>query len=314
MKKILVSMLFFGVFCSSLFGADAGTDNSNNLRKFYAAYDEHEKQNFVQDPFFRASLEIFKEFVEDFESFFKNHTYLVVKPDAIISGNFDKIISVLDEYGFEVIGYESFEYTPHSVKQCWYNESKPFPPEWCELFEMVLTEKKSALLLLRDAKSDQMSPSACERLTKLKGSAMAFKRNESHIRTKIGAGSGLLAFIHVPDSPLSMIKELGILLSRKQCRKLLANRIKGHCAPVRNDIKAFIQSMSGSLTLHDLNFEKSLERLRDYGKRLDESMRVPFLECLNDKRWKDLIRLIDDNELSVPHWDLITFCIIGSSI
>jgi nucleoside diphosphate kinase len=315
MKKFLISILFSGVICSSLFCADVDTTNLSNLENFFAAYDEQEMQKFVHDPFFRASLEVFKDYVEDFESFFKNHTYLVIKPDGIVAGSFEKILNVLREYEFEVVGNDSFEYTPNSVKQCWYYESRQFPPEWCKLFEMVLTEKKSALLLLRDAKPDGISPSACERLAKLKGSAMESKRNELHIRTKIGAGSGLLAFIHVPDSPLSMIKELGIILSEKQCKQLLANRRKGHCALVRDDIKDFIQSVHGTVTTHDLNFEKSLERLRDYANGLEESVRLQFLRCLNEERlWKNLIRLIDDNKLSVPSWDLITFCVIGSRI
>lgn len=315
MKKFLSSILFLGAICSSLFCAETDTKNSSHLEKFFAAYDEQEMQKFVHDPFFRTSLEVFKEYIGDFDSFFKNHTYLVIKPDGIVSGSFDKIISVLHEYGFEVVGNDSFEYTPNSVKQCWYNESKQFPPEWCKLFEMVLTEKKSVFLLLHDTKPDEISPSACERLTKLKGSAMERKRNEFHIRTKIGAGSGLLAFIHVPDNPLSMIKELGIILSDKQCKRLLANRRKDHSYVGRDEIRNSIQSIREIFIPHDLNFERSMERLRDYSKVLEESIRVQFLRCVNDERlWKDLIRLIDDNELSVPTWDLITFCVIGSRI
>ncbi len=280
------------------------------LEDYYQRFGEQKKQYLIQDPFYRTSLETFDELVGDFKSFFSEYAYLVVKPDGLVTGNLERILRVLSEDGFEVINFTLFEFTPNSVKQCWYEESRLFPPKWCKLFEMVLTGKTSVLFLLRDTKKGGDFPSACERLSHLKGSAIASKREPWHIRARIEAGSGLFGYIHAADSPLSMIREWGILISEKQCRQLLRERTTYDRRRLVQDLQDLKNRINSSVPFHDLSISTAKEHLRLHASQLEDSLKQRVLQFIEDdsSSWLDFVRWLDDNEIDLPQWDLIALC------
>ncbi|MEI6805487.1 MAG: nucleoside-diphosphate kinase [Myxococcaceae bacterium] len=271
---------------------------------------QQKRQHLVQDPFFRVGVETFKASIEDCESFFKEYTYIIIKPDGIVTGNFNLILKVLNEDGFEVADYTLFEYTPNSVKNCWFEASRRFPTEWCRLFEMILTGKTSVLFLLRDTQYKEERISACERLTSLKGSAEMSKRELWHLRARIGAGSGLLAYVHTPDSPLDMIREWSILISEKQCRRLLAKKTQIDRQRLVQELQILQEKIKVETAVHDLNLEQSKERLHHYVSGLEPSLQERYLQFISDESlpWTDFVRWLEDHEISIPQWDLITLC------
>ncbi|MBX7066825.1 MAG: phosphotransferase [Parachlamydiales bacterium] len=299
MKKIVC--LFIAVI-RVLFSGETHMEN------FCKKYTPEIRQKYSVDPFFRFSFETFRESVEDLDSFFNEYTYLIIKPDGLVGGCFASTIKTLNEYGFEISGWDVFEFTSNGVKQFWYNESKFFPLDRFRLFEKILSDKPSVVFLLRDKRRDRENP--CERLSKLKGSAESQKREAWHIRTKIGVRCPLLGFIHTPDSPLSMIRELGIILGEKKCKRFLIEGIGNSQEDKQQELNQFKQELYSKIVMHDLDELKSKDRLLIYGETLESTLGKQFKQFINDQRTgsDDFFRFVEKHNLNVPEWDLLTFC------
>lgn len=275
-----------------------------HIENFCQKYIPEIGQKYLVDPFFRFSFETFRESIEDLDSFFNEYTYLVIKPDGLAADCFDATIKTLNEYGFEIVAWDQFEYTQNGVKQFWYDESKYFPLDRFRLFEKILSDKPSVVFLLHDKLSGEETP--CVRLSKLKGSAESTKREDWHIRTKIGARCALLGFIHTPDSPLSMIRELGIILGENKCKQLLIQGTEN----LQQELNQFKQDLYSKIFLHDLDELKSKDRLLRYGETLESPLRKQFNQFINDEKLGliEFLRFVEKHNLNVPEWDLLTFC------
>lgn len=265
---------------------------------------------YAQDPFFRISYQTFHENVPDLQNFFKSYTYLVLMSDGIAAHTFDKLVTCLDEDGFEIVSCVVFKHDKNSNKAFWSYQSNTFPLEWFRLIDMLLNEKDSVLFFLRDIRAgEDNSPTACARLLQLKGHAMNNKREHWHIRKRIGAGSGLFRYIHSPDNPTSMIREWGVVLNDNQRQQLLVEGLQGQkisqagLEDVRKQIYKQVEP-------HDLNYQNTKQRLRAYAETLPSPLKEEFLVFVNDdkKHWQEFLDFVKQNRLEIPEWDLITLC------
>lgn len=265
---------------------------------------------YAQDPFFRTSYQTFQENVPDLQSFFKSYTYLVLMSDGIAAHSFDKLVTCLDEDGFEIVSCVVFKHDKNSNKAFWSYQSNTFPLEWFRLIDMLLNEKDSVLFFLRDTRAcEDNFPTACARLLHLKGHAMNKKREHWHIRKRIGAGSGLFRYIHSPDNPTSMIREWGVALNENQRQQLLIDGLQGQTIS-QTDLAEVKEQIYKHVEPHDLNYLKTKQRLSSYAETLPSHLKEEFLVFVNDdkKHWQEFLDFVKQNQLEIPEWDLITLC------
>jgi len=262
---------------------------------------------FSQDPFFRESYAIFSEEIDDLENFFREHTYMIIKPDGLVNHSFDRVVRALYEDGYEIVSYDTFEYDLHACKLFWFYQANFFPNSWFPLFEMVLADKKSVIFLLRDATE---CANASQRLLELKGSTLDRKRDARHIRRRIGAGSGLFCFIHSPDDSLSMIREWGVVLSRDQIRSLLKHGRHQGDRLASPDFMRFRNDVYQNYAWHDLDYDKTKMRLCQLAENLESGLREQMLQYVtcDEIPWQDFVAFIEEHNLQIPQWDLTTFC------
>lgn len=279
------------------------SDNLQYLKTAFTEADRYQPEKVADDPFFRTSLEVFREAIPDLGAFSQTYTYMIVKPDALVFADLRKIVDVIEEFGFQIVAYDSFQYSSNSVKAFWFHESRPFPPGWFKMFDLVLTHHPSLVLLLKRTHEEKIS--ACEEISQYKGHALAAKRKPTSIRALIGAQDGPFGFIHTPDNPLAMIRELGIIIDEVHLLNLLKRGLEGIPCPSEM-LQTFQQPPR-----HDLNYENAKQRLRKWADDWDEELQSQFFEYLDqeDRSWDSFLRFIQSHDLTVPEWDLVTFCV-----
>lgn len=271
------------------------------------------------DPFFRSSyLQFCFQNGGSFPYVALNRTaLLVIQPDGVAAGIAGTVRQFLMSHGFHVLGAISFRHNSHSVREEWRYQFNEMTLPRMHLTSIKYTIGDSILLLLRDTKAKEDMP-ATVRLQKLKGSSSPSGRSPNQLRTIIRSPNGLLKFLHTPDEPADIIREVATSLARPVRRKLIDLILNsGSLDTTSTDEFAAVQYDANPHNIaHDMDPSSSRKRLtnrlRDLFSSADAQEDVSY--CLAQlaaaegplgsfdwlgfsDRWRGLHQVID--------WDLI---------
>ena len=213
----------------------------------------------ASDPFFRTAYNDLSK-VKGFNELLSNHTYVLIKPDVIVGEAVDKTLNVLESAGYEVCNYLIIKCNAYIAQLWWFYTSMSFPRMLLDVSSHLMNGRYVVLLLLRDHQlASSNYETACERLCYLKRSAVKQKRSPWNIREQIGSLNGLFAFIHSPDDPSTMIRELGVLLT-EEVVDFVQKGIKQPCKMTyRDTLLKFVEEIKEASDFHDLDYDTSAE-------------------------------------------------------
>jgi hypothetical protein len=179
-------------------------------------------------------------------------TFVLFKPDGMVAHSVLPTLEVLKRHHFAPLAHTLMRFDRMTIRELWRYELNLATLSRLDTIDRLLTASPSVLILLRD---DSGAPgTAAERLSKLKGPSFLRLREKSHLRCAIGARDGLLNYIHTPDEPADVVRELGVLLDRERRRRLLSG-LKGL---EWSDREARWQDVPS----HDLELAPALKRIR----------------------------------------------------
>ncbi len=179
-------------------------------------------------------------------------TFVLFKPDGLVAHSVSRTLGALRRHDFVPIAHSRVQFDRLMIRELWRFELNLATLSRLDTIDRLLTVSPSLLVLLRD---DSRTPgTAAERLSALKGPSLLHLRKDFHLRHAIGARDGLLNFIHTPDEPADVVRELGVLLDREQRRQLLSG------PKSREGLEG--EAFWHALPSHDLELEPAVGRIR----------------------------------------------------
>ncbi|HUD01033.1 MAG TPA: hypothetical protein VMR37_01785 [Rhabdochlamydiaceae bacterium] len=251
---------------------------------------------------------------EGWEQKLHKFTYLLIKPDALVTRSVKEIFAYLFSHEFIPLACEPVNLDRNTWRAMWKYQLYRMPISRFVLLDQVYPATPSYLILLEDQVESSSYQSASNRLKSIKGSAHLNKRTAEDLRSIIGAKIGVLSYIHTPDESLDMIRETGILLSRQQ-RLEVARIIQKGGLPL--SYAAIETQIYNNVPYHSLDIQeavKSIENALETHNQCADTMRIAALcEAVKNQEVfivsaEELLSIFDRLNLKVGHWDVITFC------
>ncbi len=256
---------------------------------------------YLRESYFRQAHRVFEKLYD--LSFFKDYTFIIIRPDAIQAGAIDKIFTCMKSNNLEPVFFKSIDFNRHTISALWQNESNCWPIERLKAMEILLTQSESLFVVLkRKVTSDYI---ACEVLRTLKGPSVESLRKPGQIRYEIGAKNGLLDFLHFPDEPADIIREMGILFSKEEMKEML-EKIKKFDGS--EDISKNLQEQYIAQPLDILDdAEKAKENISNFLEKFNSLEKKYINDLLQNKKWPKINKLIQktlkENAEAKDHWN-----------
>ena len=151
----------------------------------------------------------------------RRHAVILMKPEAWIEQRFADVSRFLDRNGFEIVQSFPCQISPLMAREIWRYQWNIAPVERVEVSELILSLGPSYGFFLRDARPECDTP-ASVRLARLKGPAKPERQKPGHLRYELRAPNRIVSLVHIPDEPADVIRDLSIMLGRREVVELLS--------------------------------------------------------------------------------------------
>ena len=180
--------------------------------------------------------------------------FLMIKPEAVVTRQIERIINLIAERGYYVNHAEIVRVSSDQIRALWRYQINTATPERAELMPQVLSATDSLLVGLKK-NFDIVLPAAVD-LSISKGPADPSKRSHEHTRARLnGIKSKLVTYIHFPEEPIDVIRELGVLVGVSQATNVLLTS-----SPLEAErLNELIESLYKRWPATDLKFNSAID-------------------------------------------------------
>lgn len=218
------------------------------------------------DPYFRDSCDDVRSLMDSGAQVdLWNTTFVLFRPDAVVTRSVMRGMDFLSKSGFATLSVQEVQYSYLSVRECWRYQHNINTRDRILAMDLLMTSTPSLLCLLRaDCREDKLPASA--RLKVLKGSSIPDKRKPGQLRFEMGgAQSPMLTFVHAPDEPADLLRELAVFLA--PAPRLQAYHLLAACAnPLsKEEVTSFVDDLYSRTPSHDLEAAAVLKALQERG-------------------------------------------------
>jgi nucleoside diphosphate kinase len=287
----------------------------------WAARSERKRSLYLDDPYYWEGLAAFRDGLaacpradRSADETLSSVTFLLVKPESIAGGRSGQILDFVQAAGFQVTGIWPIRMGRHEARNLWRYSLNSVPIAHIRALEMLVSAGPLFLLGLRLGPVPGQSaggPSAAERLNEVKGTSSS-PGTPGTLRHQLGCPALMLNFVHTPDEPADVLRELSVLCEAGLLGRVVRELIAATgWSPARFDAKAreaaaTLATQSAQSPSHDLDTQASLKRLRDHpglalpetAKQAIRSGRVSPVQAL------DVVRSLE-LAAELPRWDRI---------
>ncbi|MCH4813836.1 nucleoside-diphosphate kinase [Vreelandella neptunia] len=229
---------------------------------------------------------------------FYRYTFLIIKPEGLARRLTVKIINYLNRLGMSVVHAMPAPIGRNAGHHIWRFQWNAATYDRVALTTFGNSLAPSLLLLLKDTMSSTIPASV--RMWAQKGSAHESRRRPDQLRSEIGMHNRMLGFVHTPDEPADIIRELGILYDDIQ-QETIVDRLISH---ERSDsAQAEALRIEKNCLCHSVSPEEVIERLvlsRPYFAKLWEKRSI--------KTWSlhELSQSFGLRQHKCDDWDFLT--------
>lgn len=174
------------------------------------------EDDFVPEAAWRA---VWKHWGPEATDFVYGHSFLLLKPETIARRLSWQAISFVVDRGFVPVAHAGVALSRNAAHHIWRFQWNAATTDRVELTNLVNAQSESLLILLRDSNRGPVPASV--KLWRMKGSAHAERRTAEHLRTALGMHNRMLGFVHTPDEPADLVRELAILFDPGALDRLL---------------------------------------------------------------------------------------------
>lgn len=281
----------------------------------WLARDVGKRERYCDDLYFWEGWESFRAACADehAEGMLKELTFLLVKPEAIAGRRVAVILEFLREHGYRVAGTWPVSMGRHQVRGLWGYQLNAVPIAHVRALEMLVGSGELFLVGLR-CEQGADGASAAELLAERKSSSPGDGADGDSLRGRLGCPTLMINFVHAPDEPADVLRELAVLCDARAQRRIMATLLAAagwaetRFVAAGRAAAALMTSRYAGCPAHDLDVGATLRRMR-LGDRPDaglspaaraaiEAGRVPPEGAL------EVVASLED-ATRLPRWDRV---------
>ncbi|MET8423109.1 nucleoside-diphosphate kinase [Nocardia sp. NPDC004860] len=160
----------------------------------------------------------------DAAAFAREHSLLLLKPDAIVARAVEPTLTWLADNDFQVVDARRVVVDRHVARALWYFAWNIASPERRRLADLLVGISDVLVLVVRGPVADLPTP---VRLTAAKGATDPRKRQPGELRYLLGRHNYLLNLVHSPDDPADVLRELAIYFDETTRAQVFAHALEG---------------------------------------------------------------------------------------
>ncbi|MCU1646937.1 MAG: hypothetical protein JWN03_7212 [Nocardia sp.] len=160
----------------------------------------------------------------DATTFAREHSLLLLKPDAIVARAVEPTLEWLAGNGFRVVSAHRVAVDRHLARALWYFAWNIASPERRRLADLLVGISDVLLLVVHGADGALPVP---VRLADAKGATDPRKRRPGDLRYLLGRHNYLLNLVHSPDDPADVLRELAIYFDERTRAQVLTEVVTG---------------------------------------------------------------------------------------
>lgn len=147
-------------------------------------------------------------------------SYVLIKPDAFAARKAQTILHYLQQQNLVIVAAQPLQVHQQQALNIWRYQWNRATPSRIKASLAIATCGPSLLLALKRAPARNQAPLAVK-LWCNKGGAFAAKRASHTLRAALGVEGRYFGFVHVPDEPIDVVREIGNLLGAHGLAQLL---------------------------------------------------------------------------------------------
>ncbi|QMU77880.1 hypothetical protein GXW83_21465 [Streptacidiphilus sp. PB12-B1b] len=182
------------------------------------------RATYPDDIYFRETVQLLERLEPDrIERMVLHSSFLVFKPEAVVGRRIGPALDFLAGHGFEPLGCAPVRIDPRTHRELWRYQLNAAPLAIVRTVDMILDAGPCLFVALRDTHGpERTGTTAAARLSELKGSSRNRAANGGTLRETLGCELLCLNFVHAPDDPSDLVREVGVLFPRQRTAAVLA--------------------------------------------------------------------------------------------
>ena len=247
----------------------------------------------------------------------RRHTYVLVKSETFATRQSSALLAHLRARGFADRGAVRVLLDRHRLRALWHYQLNSAPVATLAAIDLIVAAGPAVLVLLADEDVHSAPISASGRLAAVKGSTTGDRR-PGDLRALMGASLPLFSFIHVPDEPADLVREIGVWFERPMRRGLFT--CLGGGPAFLDTADAVLAQAESECPAADLDVERALAALRSGSathRRVAEAVRACREQVgepagrasASDRDLLELVQMLSGLD-DAPLWDRVTLAAV----
>ncbi len=175
---------------------------------------------YCDDIYFRESWSQARELLPDPEPVLRANTYVLVKPETMATGCVELLLTLIQDRGYRLLELIPVVLDRHRTRALWQYQLNSAPLATLATVDLIVSCGTPAVVLLAEQPgARQPGMSASERLSAMKGGSFGARR-PTDLRTLLGGTTRMFSYLHVPDEPADLVRELGIWFDHTARRRI----------------------------------------------------------------------------------------------
>lgn len=259
-------------------------------------------KRFGEETYVREALaDVEDAFGDSAATFAADHALLLFKPEAIVARTADRLLEAILEARFAPVAAGSVTLDRHLVRTMWRYVLNQSSLDRLDLVDRSHTATPCLLVLVRDESADPLPASV--RLCALRGPSDPDRRRPGQLRYGLEPRNRLLNHLHVAEEPADVLREIGILLDRRERRAIVDRALRR--ADATADTTRVLRDLYADAPTHDLDVEASTRRMRAaLSDAAGEDAASEVAAWLPD--WSRVRRALEPHLASLDVWDYIS--------
>ncbi|MFC9895183.1 nucleoside-diphosphate kinase [Nocardia sp. NPDC127579] len=179
---------------------------------------------YAADTYVQESVDQLRDLGIDPAAFARDHSLLLLKPDAVVARAVEPTLEWLAHNDFEVVAAHRCAVNRHLVRAIWYFAWNIASAERRRLADLLVGISDALVLVVR-GEADALPVSV--RLTAAKGPTDPRKRQPGELRYLLGQHNFLLNLVHSPDDPADVLREFAIFFDEATRRRVCTDATDG---------------------------------------------------------------------------------------
>lgn len=262
---------------------------------------------YCDDIYFRESWSQARELLPDPELTLRANTYVLIKPETVATGRVELLLTLLRDRGYLLLDLLPVVLDRHRTRALWQYQMNAAPLATLAAVDLITSCGSPAVALLAEEPgARQPGVSATERLSGMKGGSIG-PRRPTDLRALLGGGTWMFSYLHVPDEPADLVRELGIWFdhsARRRVYRTLAGA-GDHVAP-ELAITEVARRLERGVSVIDLDLDRALDAVARTAAAPDGVRVRQIRDWLAGEREAaillDLVRWLS-GLTGVPAWD-----------